>query len=53
MELSQPRLMKREHARQVIGVIAHQTGHVAAGQPARGLAAFLGVLEDQDLLPPN
>lgn len=45
--------MKREHAGQVIGAIAHETGHIAAVQSARGLVAFLGVLEDQDLLPPN
>ncbi len=53
MELSQPRLMKREHARQVIGVIGHDTGHVTAGQPARGLVAFLAVLEDREPLPAN
>lgn len=98
MELSQPWLMEREHAAQVVDMIAQETGHNAAGrvahahaamnkmgnrlitrlpfisylptqaatadqaavrllhstgQPARGLVAFLGVLEDRELLPPN
>ncbi len=53
MDLSQPWLMKREHAGQVSGVIAHETGHISAGQSARGLVECLGVLEDQELLPPN
>ncbi len=45
--------MKSEHAGRVIGMIAHETGHNAAGQSARGLVAFLEGLEDQELLPPN
>ncbi len=45
--------MKREHAGRVIGAIAHETDHIAAVQSARGLVAFLGVLEDRDLPPPN
>ncbi len=53
MELLQPWLMKREHAGQVIGAIAHETGHIAAVQSARGLVVFLWGLEDQELLPPN
>ena len=45
--------MKREHGGRVIGAIAHETGHIAAVHSARGLVAFLGVLEDRDLLHPN
>ncbi len=53
MDLSQPWLMKLEHAAQVIAVLAHESGHNAAAQSARGLVAFLGGLGDQEPLPPN
>ena len=40
--------MKSAHAGQVVGVMTQETG-----RSARGLVEFLGMIEDQALLPPN